>query len=120
MKFILGTKRSMTTVFTEDGRAHAATIIVVEPALVSQIKTVETDGYASVQIGTGATLEGRVNKAQLGHAGKPLKHFREYRLADGESVSLEKGATIDVSLFAEGDTVEGSAVSEGKGFQGVV
>lgn len=120
MKFILGTKQHMLTVFTEDGRAHAATVIAVAPALVSQIKTPERDGYAAVQIGSGETKESRINKAQLGHAGKPLKFFREYRLKNGESADLEKGAAIAVSIFAEGDKVQVSAISKGKGFQGVV
>ena len=120
MKFILGTKQHMMTVFTEDGAAHAATVIAVEPALVTQVKTAERDGYEAVQIGTGATKEHRVAKAQLGHAGKALKHFREYRLAEGEKVELAKGATVDLSVFAEGDKVQVSAVSKGKGFQGVV
>lgn len=120
----------MTTVFTGDGRAHAATIIMVEPTVVTQIKTPEADGYAAVQIGTGDTKEHRVNKAQLGHAagalesagrkGAALKRFKEYRLADGESAGVEKGAAIDISVFAEGDKVEVSAISKGKGFQGVV
>jgi large subunit ribosomal protein L3 len=120
MKFILGTKSHMITVYTEDGRAHAATVIAVEPAYVTQVKTPEKDGYASVQIGTGAAKESRVAKAQLGHAGKPLKYFKEYRLADGEKATLEKGAEFTISVFAEGDTVAVSAVSKGKGFQGVV
>ncbi len=121
MKFILGTKQNMLTVYTEDGRAHAATIVVVEPAVVTQIKTKEKDGYAAVQLGSGSTKESRVNKAQLGHTkGKALKHFRELRLKDGAAADLEVGAAVDVSSFATGDTVEVSAISKGKGFQGVV
>ncbi|HEX8993898.1 MAG TPA: 50S ribosomal protein L3 [Candidatus Paceibacterota bacterium] len=121
MKFLLGTKQNMTTVFSEDGRARAATIIRVEPAVVAQVKTVEKDGYSAVQIGSGAAHEGRVNKAQLGHLkGKALKFFRELRLKDGEAAGVEKGAEIDLSAFAVGDTVEASAISKGKGFQGVV
>ena len=121
MKFILGTKQNMTTIFTEDGRAHAATIIVVEPATVTQIKTKDTDGYSAVQIGSGDTKEKRVNKAQLGHTkGKALKHFRELRLKKGEAVDVETGSALDVSMFATGDLVQVSALSKGKGFQGVV
>ncbi len=121
MKFILGTKQHMLTVYTEDGRAHAATIIHAEPATVAQIKTKEKDGYSAVQIGSGATKEKRVNKAQLGHAkGVALKHFRELRLEDGTTPDVEVGASLNVSMFAEGDKVEVSAISKGKGFQGVV
>ena len=120
MKFILGTKGKMTTVFTEEGRAYAATVIFVAPATITQIKTREKDGYSAVQIGALETKESRVNKAQLGHAkGKALKHFRENRLKD-EKTPQEVGSVVDVSVFTPGDTVAVSAISKGKGFQGVV
>lgn len=120
MKFILGTKGPMTTVFTEDGRAYAATIIVAEPAVVTQIKTKEKEGYSAVQIGSGATKDSRVNKAQLGHTkGKALKNFREINLKGG-AADVEVGATIDLTAFAVGERVEVSAISKGKGFQGVI
>lgn len=116
MKFILGTKGKMLTVFTEEGRAYAATVIVATPNTVTQVKTEEKEGYKAVQVGAGEVKSTRVNKAQLGHAkGKALKHFREMR--DGEATV---GDTIDVSAFAVGDKVEVSAISKGKGFQGVV
>jgi len=109
----------MTTVFTEDGRAYAATVIVAEPAVVTQVKTPEKEGYSAVQIGSGATKESRVNKAQLGHAkGKALKYFRENRTSDVEF--LKVGATVDVSVFVVGEKVAVTATSKGKGFQGVV
>ena len=120
MKFILGLKGPMTTVFTEDGRACAATIVVAAPNTVTQIKTEEKDGYTAVQLGAGETKDARVAKAQLGHAKKPLKYFRELRLPEDESPKLETGSPIDVSCFAVGDKVEVSATSKGKGFQGVV
>ncbi len=122
VKFILGTKGNMTTVFTEDGRAFAATVVVAAPVLVTQVKTVEKDGYNAVQIGAVETKDVRVNKAQLGHAkGKALKHFKEMRQRDGQlPAGVEAGATVDVSAFAEGDTVTVSATSKGKGFQGVI
>lgn len=110
----------MTTVFTEDGRAYAATIIVAEPAVVTQIKTKEKEGYSAVQIGSGATKDSRVNKAQLGHTkGKALKNFREINLKGG-AADVEVGATIDLTAFAVGERVEVSAISKGKGFQGVI
>ncbi|MBX4192375.1 50S ribosomal protein L3 [Candidatus Parcubacteria bacterium] len=117
MKFILGTKGKMLTVFTEEGRAYAATVINATPNTVTQLKTPEKEGYTSVQVGGGETKPTRVNKAQLGHAkGKALKHFREMRDASG----VEVGTVIDVSAFAVGDKVEVCAISKGKGFQGVV
>jgi len=132
MKFVLGIKQHMTTVFTEDGRSRAATIIRVAPTFVTQIKTKATDGYDAVQIGGVAIRENRANKAQLGHVAKAikaanpegsasapaLKHFREERLTKPADVVL--GTALDVSLFAVGDTVEVAATSKGKGFQGGV
>jgi large subunit ribosomal protein L3 len=122
MKFILGTKGKMTTVFTEDGQAFAATVVLTAPQVVTQVKTLEKDGYNAVQVGSNETKESRVNKAQIGHAkGKFLKHFREYREKDGTlPAGVETGASIDVSSFEPGDKVVVSAVSKGKGFQGVV
>jgi len=121
MKFILGTKQNMTTVFDGEGRARAATIIIAQPALVTQIKTKEKEGYSAIQIGAIETKEKHVNKAQLGHTkGKALKHFKELRLVDGALPDVEVGAMVDLSMFAAGDVVEVSAISKGKGFQGVV
>lgn len=122
MKFILGTKGRMTTVFTEDGRAYAATVITATPGAVTQIKTAEKEGYNAVQIGGLATVEKRVNKAQLGHTkGKAFKAFRELRQRDGKlPAGVEVGGALEISQFAVGDTVTVSAVSKGKGFAGVV
>ncbi len=127
MKFILGTKSRMTTVFDEDGRAFAATVIEAAPNTVTQIKTKEKEGYDAVQVGAMEAKESRVNKAQLGHAkGKALKHFREMRprlAKPGGALDLsfpEVGSTIDLSVFAVGEKVTVSAISKGKGFQGVV
>ncbi len=123
MKFILGTKGKMLTVFTEEGRAFAATIVNAAPNTVTQIKTTEKDGYTAVQVGAVETKPARVGKAQLGHAkGKALKFFKELRLTAqaGTTEAPEVGSAIDVSAFAVGDMVTVSAISKGKGFQGVV
>lgn len=122
LKFILGTKVKMTTVFTEDGRAFAATIINAAPAVVTQIKTTEKDGYNAVQIGAFETKESRVAKAQFGHTkGKALKHFAEDRARSGKlPEGVEVGQTIGLDTFAVGEKVTVSAVSKGKGFAGVV
>lgn len=127
MKFILGTKGRMTTVFTDEGRAYAATIVNVSPNVVTQIKTADKDGYDAVQFGAVEVKSARVAKAQLGHAkGKALRHFKELRPRDprpGVKADIafpEVGSTVDVSAFAAGDTVIVSAISKGKGFQGVV
>lgn len=127
MKFILGTKGRMTTVFTEEGRAYAATVVLAAPNTVTQIKTAEKDGYDAVQFGAVEIKEARANKAQVGHAkGKALRFFKELRprpATKGGKVDPsfpEVGSAVDVSAFAPGDKVVVSAISKGKGFQGVV
>lgn len=123
MKFILGTKTGMTQVFDEDGRCHAATVLKVEPAKISQVKTAEVDGYDAVQLASGAQKEHRVSKAAKGHFGGAVAVAREFRARKGyneEITGLEKGAALDASIFEAGDDVTVSATSKGKGFQGVV
>jgi large subunit ribosomal protein L3 len=121
MKFILGTKGKMVTVFDLDGRAYAATVITAAPNVVTQVKTKEKEGYAAVQVGALETKEIRVRKPQVGHAkmlgtGKALKVFKEIRSEEAPEV----GSPIDVSAFAVGERVTVSATSKGKGFQGVI
>lgn len=123
MKFILGTKTGMTQVFDEDGVCRAATVLKVTPATVSQVKTAEKDGYTAVQLATGEQKDHRVAKAQKGHFGGAVALAREFRPRAGEEADIEgaeKGATHDVSVFEPGDSITVSAVSKGKGFQGVV
>ncbi len=123
MKFILGTKEGMTQVFDANGVCHPATVLRVTPATVTQVKTNEKDGYTAVQIASGAQKEHRVSKAEKGHAGGAFQNVKEFRPRTNydESVAgFEKGQTIAADAFAVGDTVVVSAVSKGKGFQGVV
>jgi len=122
LKFILGTKVKMTTVYNDEGVAYAATIIEATPSVITQIKTVEKDGYSAVQIGQGDTKESRVAKAQFGHAkGKALSRFAEERPRSGKlPEGVEVGQTIGLDTFAVGDKVTVSAISKGKGFAGVV
>ncbi len=123
MKFILGTKEGMTQVFDADGTCHGATILRVSPATITQIKTADKDGYDAVQIASVEQKEARVNKAQKAHAGGSFKHAKEFRTRvnyDESVEGLEKGQTVDASVFEAGDKVVVSAISKGKGFQGVV
>lgn len=123
MKFILGTKEGMTQVFDADGVCHPATILKVTPATITQVKTEEKDGYTAVQIASGAQKEHRVAKAQKAHMGGAFQNVKEFRPRKNyeESVDgLEKGQTIDASVFEAGDQIVVAAVSKGKGFQGVV
>jgi large subunit ribosomal protein L3 len=124
MKFIIGTKVGMTQMFKEDGSVVPVTLVKIEPNVVVQVKTVENDGYQAVQIGTGTKK--KLNKPEKGHA-KNLGSFailKEFKLASaGEAGSADEfkvGDTLDISIFAEGETVKVSGTSKGKGFQGVV
>lgn len=121
MKAIVGTKQAMTQLFDEKGVVHAATVLQVTPHTVSQIKSAETDGYEAMQIATGEQKEARLSRAQKGHLGGAFRFVREFRPLRGETFDgLEKGGTYDAAVFEVGDTVAVSAISKGKGFQGVV
>jgi large subunit ribosomal protein L3 len=124
MKFILGTKTGMTQVFTEDGKCYAATVLKVAPAKISQVKTKEVDGYDAVQLASGEQKEHRVSKAARGHFGGAVADAREFRSRVGyqseTTAGIEKGTALDASMFEPGDDITVSAVSKGKGFQGVV
>ncbi len=113
----------MTQVFDENGVAHPATILRVSSATITQVKTGEKDGYSAVQVGTGDQKIHRVGKAEKGHFGRAFKHVQEFRPREthNESVGgLEKGAVLDATVFTPGDIITVSAISKGKGFQGVV
>lgn len=122
MKFILGTKKNMTQVFDADGRAFPATILSAGPVVVTQVKTVATDGYNGIQVGFGEQKEHRLSKAVKGHL-KALGFFRhigEFRLSAEELAKFKLGDKVDLSSFSEGDTVSVRSESKGKGFQGAV
>jgi large subunit ribosomal protein L3 len=112
MKAMLATKGRMTQVFDETGTVHAATILTAGPLTVTQIKNTEDDGYTSAQFGFGTKKESRVKQPQKA---KPFQYMREFKV-DG----MEMGKVVDVTVFSVGDVVAVSAVSKGKGFQGVV
>lgn len=109
----------MTQVFGEDGRVYPATVLAAAPNTVTQVKTVDRDGYAAVQVACGARKEKNVNKAQRSKG--LFGHFREYRAGNGEMLTLDPGAQVRVGdAFTPGDVVAVSSVSKAKGFQGVV
>lgn len=122
MKFILGTKEQMTQFFTEEGIVIPATIIAVPKATITQIKSIESDGYNALQLASGDRKVKNINKAQQGHFGDKgnFRFVKEFRLRDGETSELKTGDVIDASVFEVGDNVSVSGVSKGKGFQGVV
>lgn len=123
MKCIIGTKRGMTQLFDENGVAYPATVLFVSPATVTQVKTTQRDGYVAVQLAAGAQKEHRLSRAQKGHLGGAFAVVKEFRPRPYKKEAVKevaRGDTLTVSLFAPGDIVSVSAVSKGKGFQGVV
>ncbi len=120
MKAILGKKIGMTQIFAETGEVIPVTVIEAGPEVVTQIKTVETDGYNAVQVGFEDTKAHRVNKPLTGHfekSGAPLKkHLTEFRVEEGETYEL--GQVITVADFEEGKKLDVTGVSKGKGTQG--
>ena len=121
-KAILATKIGMTQIFAEDGSLIPVTVLKADPAVVTQVKTVENDGYSAVQVGFGEIRENLVNKPKKGHfakAGVPVKRFlREFRLEEAEN--YKAGDEIKADVFTAGDKVDATAISKGKGFQGAI
>jgi len=118
MKYILGTKQNMTQVFDKDGNVSPVTVIEATPSTVTFVRTKDADGYSAVQLGYGVRQEKNVSKAVLGHTkGKAFKAIKEFRF-EGEMPAVGDSITLD--SFKEGDIVEVSGLSKGKGFQGVV
>ncbi|HAQ51041.1 MAG TPA: 50S ribosomal protein L3 [Gammaproteobacteria bacterium] len=117
---LVGRKRGMTRIFTEDGLSTPVTVIEVEMNRVSQVKTQENDGYFAVQMTAGAKKASKVNKAEAGHFSKSAAAagttVREFRL-DNET-ELELGAEVGVAIFEEGQKVDVSGMTKGKGFAG--
>lgn len=122
MKGILGKKIGMTQVFTKNGKLIPVTVIEVEPNVITQIKTVEKDGYDAIQLGCETVRAKVSNKAKIGHTNKantePKRFLREIRGVNVNDYTL--GQVIDASLFTKGEIVDVSGVSKGKGFQGVI
>ena len=121
-KAILATKVGMTQIFSEDGTLTPVTVLEAGPCVVTQVKTEEKDGYASVQVGFGDIREKLVNLPKQGHfkkAGVPFKRFvREFRFEN--AAEYEVAQEIKADIFAEGDKVDATATSKGKGFQGAI
>ena len=120
-KAILGKKIGMSQIFTDSGLVIPVTVVEAGPCQVSQIKTVEKDGYSSVQLAFTDTKESRLSKAEVGHLKKaniaPKKYLKEFKIpAEG----LALGAEIKCDVFKEGDIVDVSGYTKGRGFSGVI
>lgn len=121
MKGILGRKVGMTEVFTKDGKLIPVTVVSVEPNVITQVKTKETDGYDAIQLATVDKKEKHATKAAIGHAKKanatPKRFLKEIRNVE-ETYNL--GDTLDASVFEAGEYVDVTGTSKGKGFTGVI
>ena len=121
MSGLIGKKIGMTSLYDEGGKNLACTVIEAGPCIVTQLKNDEKDGYSSVQLGFNDKKETRLNKSEKGHARKantdPKTKLVEFK---GFEEELKIGDTINVSHFVEGEFVDVSGISKGKGFQGVV
>jgi large subunit ribosomal protein L3 len=116
---VYGRKKHMTQAFQDDGTLESATVIEIEPNLITAVRSSNEDGYDAVQVGFGATRSDRVNKAHAGTFARldvpPRRHLKELR-----GVTGEVGDTIGADAFEVGDKVHVSAISKGRGFQGTV
>lgn len=121
-KAIIGKKLGMTQLFDENGKVVPVTVVEAGPCVISQKKTVETDGYEAVQVGFGDLKANKVNKPMKGHFAKgdvaPKKVLREFRLADISGLNV--GDILKADVFAEGDRVDVVGTSKGKGTAGVI
>ena len=121
-KGILGRKLGMTQVFTKSGKLIPVTVIEVEPNVVTQIKTIENDGYEAVQLGFDTKREKLATKASIGHTNKanttPKRFFREIRGVEINNYSL--GQEISCDIFEAGEVVDVTGTTKGHGFQGVI
>ena len=121
MKGILGRKVGMTQVFTKDGKLVPVTVVSVEPNVVTQVKTTETDGYNAIQLATVDKKEKRASKASIGHAKKanttPKRYLKEIRDYEG---TYNLGDTISADVFTAGEYVDVTGTSKGHGTEGVI
>ena len=121
---LVGRKCGMTRVFTEDGESIPVTVIEAQPNRVTQVKTVENDGYRALQVTAGARKPSRVTKPKAGHFAKAKVEagdlMTEFRLDDTDEREFELGSEINVESFAEGQKVDVIGTSIGKGFAGAI
>ncbi len=121
-KGMIGKKLGMTQIFDEKGNVIPVTVIEATPNIVAQVKTVETDGYNSIQLGYGEIKDKHINKPRKGHFTKagltPKKHLREFRLESIEGYKV--GDEVKADIFQAGEKIDVQGTTKGKGFQGVI
>ena len=121
-KAIIGKKVGMTQIFTAEGKVIPVTVVEGGPCVVTQKKTVETDGYTAVQLGFGDVAEKKLSKPEAGHLKKagvaPKKHLKEFKLDNAADMNV--GDEVNADVFAAGDHIDVTGISKGHGDQGVV
>jgi large subunit ribosomal protein L3 len=121
---IVGRKEGMTRIFNEDGGAVPVTVLSVEPNRVTQLKTLENDGYRAVQVTTGSRRASRVTRPMAGHFAKAGteagRKLWEFRLDEGEGEGIEIGSELRIDMFEAGQNVDVTGTSIGKGYAGVI
>ena len=121
---LVGVKRGMSRVFSEDGNSIPVTVIEIIPNFISRIKRKDSDGYDAIQVAWGSQLPGRLSQATKGEYKKAGleagRGFKEFRLEESEFNGLEPGKKIDLNIFSEGQLLDATGVSIGKGFAGTV
>jgi large subunit ribosomal protein L3 len=121
---IVGRKAGMSRIFTEDGRSIPVTVIEASPNRITQVKTVETDGYTAVQVTAGAKRAALVNKPLAGHYAKAKveagRGLWEFRIEDKDAGNYEVGSEIKADVFTVGQLVDVAGITKGKGFQGTI
>ena len=121
---LIGKKQGMTRVFTQEGKSFPVTVVSIDPNVVTQVKTTEKDGYSSIQVTTGEKKEKHLNKAKLGHFRKssvnPGEGLWEFKIDEVDIKKIEVGQSFSQELFKEGQVIDVSGVSKGKGFAGTV
>ena len=121
-KAIIGKKVGMTQIFDESGKVIPVTVVEAGPCVVTQKKTIETDGYAAVQLGFEDIKESKLTKPEAGHLKKagvaPKKHLKEFKLEDAADMNV--GDEVKADVFAAGDKIDVTGISKGHGYQGVV
>ena len=121
---LIATKEGMTRLFQDDGKSLPVSVLKVDTNFISQIKTKQSDGYDSIQLSTKNQKEKNQTKSKIGNFSKkhlPLKKYiKEFRLDENELEGLELGKEFDVNIFEEGQLVDVSGISKGKGFAGTV
>ena len=120
-KAIIGKKVGMTQIFDENGKVIPVTVVEAGPCVVTQKKTIETDGYEAVQLGCESVKESKLSKPEAGHLKKAgveaVKHLKEFKL---ENSTLNVGDVVKADTFASGDMIDVTGISKGHGYQGVI